>query len=138
MSRVLPPDLEHWLCDHLRAEITDVPGLQVGSKRPETYGGSHPLIVIRDDGGSQTDRLAFDRSVGVTVTGWTRGNNAPCRQLARRVYAILTDDTIGLTPDSPIAAVDESGCNGPYPVTDDMDVARYYLTVEYLAVGEPQ
>lgn len=136
MSTVLPPDLETWLCAHLRSRLSDVPGLQVGNKRPNDYRGTYPLIVVRDDGGSQTDRVAFDRSVGVTLTGWSRSNDKPCKDLARHVYAILTDDSIPLADGSPIVSVTEQGCNGPYPVTDDLNVACYYLTVEYSAVGE--
>lgn len=136
MSQVIPPDLESWLCDWLRASITDIPGLQVGNKRPTDYDGSYPLVTVRDDGGNQSDRVSFDRSVGIRVMGWTRSRDKPCRTLARRVYAILTDPAIALAAGSPIVSVDESGCNGPYSVSDELDVALYYLTVEYSAVGE--
>lgn len=135
MSVVLPPDMEAWLCGYLRNRLPDVAGLQAGNKRPQDYRGSYPLIVVRDDGGSQSDRIMFDRSIGVTVTGWTRSNDRPCKDLARRVYGLLTDDSIPFAAGSPVAAVVEQGCNGPYPVTDDLDVACYYLTVEYSAAG---
>ena len=138
MSMVTPPDIELWLCEWIRSNIKDVSGLQVGNREPEDYRGEYPLIVVRDDGGGQSDRVVFDRSVGVTVRGWTRSNSKPCADLARRVYALLTADPEilqGFAEGSPILAIDESGCNGPYPVGEDMNVARYYLTAEYSVSG---
>lgn len=136
MSAVMPPDLELWACDWIRDHIRDVPGLTVGNRIPDAYDGSHPLVSVRDDGGGQSERILFDRSLGVNVLGWTRSDNGPCKDLARRIYALLTDpDDITRPVGSPIVAVVEDGCNGPYPVTDDLDVAHYYLTVEYSAVG---
>lgn len=135
---VTPPDIELWLCEWLRSNIKDVSGLQVGNREPEDYRGEYPLIVVRDDGGGQSDRVVFDRSVGVTVRGWTRSNSKPCADLARRVYALLTADPEilqGFAEGSPILAIDESGCNGPYPVSEDANVARYYLTAEYSVSG---
>lgn len=138
MSMITPPELETWLCEWLRSRITDVPGLQTDVREPDDYDGSYPLIVVRDDGGAQSNRILFDRSVGVTVRGWTRGNPKPCDALARRVYAHLTADPDilqGHADGSPILAIVEDGCNGPYPVTEDADIARYYMTVEYVASG---
>lgn len=139
MTLVLPPDLELWLCGYLRGRLSDVPDLRVSNKEPPMYDGSHPLVVVRDDGGAQSERILFDRSMGVTVRGWTRQNDKPCKDLARRVYALLTDDPGILSnhaENSPILAIDESGCNGPYPVTEDADVCRFYMTVEYTAQGD--
>ena len=139
MSMVTPPDIELWLCEYLRSNIKDVAGLQVGNREPEDYRGERPLIVVRDDGGGQSNRIIFDRSVGVTIRGWTRSNSKPCADLARRVYALLTADPEilqGFAEGSPILAIDEFGCNGPYPVTEDADIARYYMTVEYVAAGD--
>lgn len=138
MSMVTPPDIELWLCEWLRSNIKDVPGLQVGNREPENYRGEYPLIVVRDDGGGQSDRVIFDRSVGVTIRGWTRSNSKPCADLARRVYALLTADPEilqGFAEGSPILAIDESGCNGPYSVSEDVNVARYCLTAEYSVSG---
>ena len=49
MTLILPPDIEAFLCDYLRAHITDVDGLQVGSKKPPDYQGAYPLVTVRDD-----------------------------------------------------------------------------------------
>ena len=79
----------------------------------------------------------FDRSIGVNVYGWSRQAEKPCKTLARRVYAALTEHpAIALAKGSPIVSVDDSSCNGPYPVSDDSDTAHYYLIVEYSTVGE--
>lgn len=49
--------------------------------------------------------------------------------------AIMTDDAIVEAVGSPVAAVDWDGCNGPYPVVEELDVARRYGTVQYTVVG---
>lgn len=136
---IQPPDIELWLCDWLRSSITDVDGLQAGNREPSDYTGDHPLIVVRDDGGGQTDRVLFDRSVGVTVKGWTRSNPYECRRLAARIYAILTDESIlQCRSGGPVLAVDEPSCNGPYQFDDDNECACYYMTFRYILDGETQ
>lgn len=135
MSRVAPPDIALWTCNLLRSELSDVTGLEVDIRIPDSYKGDHPLIVVRDDGGTQSDLILFDRSLGVSCYGWNPDNPAPLHDLATRVYAILTDDELAYKPDSPVAAVDESGCNGPYPASTTFGCGLYYLTVEYSTVG---
>jgi len=139
MATVVPPDLELFLTGWLRSNITDVDGLQVGHRTPDGYDGSYPLIVVRDDGGAQSaDRVVFDRSVGVNVCGWTRNNPKDCRDLAARVYGLLTcepDILVGFAEGSSVCAVVPDGCNGPYPVTEDASYCSYYMTVEYSAAG---
>jgi hypothetical protein len=134
MSTVIPPDMELWLCDYLRARLPDV---TVSNREPDDYLGSRPLIVVRDDGGIQSNRVMFDRSIGVTVCGWSVSNPKPCADLARRVYGLLTADPDIITADgSPIAAITGDGCNAPIPTTGDMSYARYYLTIEYCVCGD--
>ena len=117
MASVIPPDLELFLTGWLRSNITDVAGLQVGNRIPDDYDGSYPLVVVRDDGGTQSaDRVTFDRSIGVNVLGWTRNDTKPCRDLAARVYGVLTGEPgilIGFAEGSRICAVVSDGCNGP-------------------------
>ena len=137
MTLVLPPDMEAFLCDYLRDHITDVDGLQVGSKKPHDYQGAYPLVTVRDDGGDADGLGQFDRTIGVNVYGWSRQDEKPCKTLARRVYAVLTEHpAIALAEHSPITAVDDQQCNGPYPVSDDSDTAHYYLIVEDSTIGE--
>lgn len=137
MTLILPPDMEEFLCQYLRSHITGITGLQVGSKKPPDYQGQYPLITIRDDGGGADGLGQYDRTIGVNIYGWSRQDEKPCKDLARLVYATLTEQpAIALAEGSPIISVDDSACNGPYPVSDDSDTANYYLIVEYSAIGE--
>ena len=139
MSVVLPPDLEMWLCSYLRGQLkASFPTIRVSNREPDDYSGSYPLVIVRDDGGSQSNRVLFDRSVGVTVRYGSRTTPKPCRDLAARIYGLLTDPDICSLDGSPIAAVEEDGCNGPYFVGEDANIARCYLTLEFSTIGEFQ
>lgn len=139
MTAVLPPDLEAWLCDYLRGQLKPSLGtIRVANREPDDYDGTYPLVVVRDDGGSQSNRVLFDRSIGITVRYGSRSASGPCRDLAARIYGLLTDPEICSLDGSLIAAVEEDGCNGPYFVAEDANIARCYLTVEFSAIGEFQ
>lgn len=135
MSRVTPPDICLWVCNLLRRELNDIDDLEVDIRIPDTYRADHPLIVIRDDGGTQSERILFDRSLGISCYGWTPTWPAPLYDLAARTYSILTDDALAFQTGTPIAAVDESGCNGPYAASCTLGCALYYMTVQYVTVG---
>jgi hypothetical protein len=133
---VTPPDLELWLCGYLRAVLGSA--VEVSNKEPAklTVPLTRPLVVIRDDSGAKLSPVTFDRSIGVSVLAGSKQNDLPANDLARRVFGILTDDPGILTAaQSPIAAIVDAGCNGPYAVQEDQDVARRYLTVGYTIVG---
>lgn len=136
MAVVTPPDLEAWLAGYLRSTAHAL-GAEVSNKEPPklTIPLAKPLIVVRDDSGNRGSHVTFDRSVGVSVLAGTRINDKPANDLARKVMAILSDEGIVDAPGSPIASVEWDGCNGPYPVTDPLDVARRYMTVQYTVVG---
>ncbi len=138
MTRVMPPDLELWLTRYLR-EIAAAEGIEavVDNKEPADLALplDRPLIVVRDDSGTQLGPTTFDRSVGVSVLASTRGHPAPANDLARWVAAVVFDADLPLVPGGPIAAVVPSGCNGPYPVPDPLDVSRRYLTAQYVVTG---
>lgn len=139
MSVVLPPDLEAWLCDYLRDQLEpSYSTILVSNREPDDCDGSYPLVVVRDDGGSQSNRVLFDRSIGVTVRYGPRAAPGDCRDLAARIYGLLTDPTICELDGSPIASIEEDGCNGPYFVSEDANIARCYLTLEFSAIGEFQ
>lgn len=145
MARVTPPDLEKWLVDYLRAELTAGGRIvRVTNKEPPATGPTalkipleKPVVIIRDDSGNRLDWTTFDRSVGISVlAGDSRQDDKPANDLARTVMAILADDALAEADGSPIAFVNFDGCNGPYPVTETLDCARRYLTVQYTVVGQ--
>ena len=138
MARVTPPDLELWVATYLRAAlVAEGHAVQVGNKEPAAaaFPLSKPLVIVRDDSGVRESAVTFDRSLGVSVLEGQRSNDRPANDLARLVASILMDDAIALVDGSPVAAVQWDGCNGPYAVTDSLDVARRYMTVEYTVVG---
>ncbi|QZY52921.1 hypothetical protein [Leucobacter tenebrionis] len=134
MALVLAPDMELWLTRYLRAPVFAL-GADISNKEPADLQVplARPLIVVRDDSGNRKSKITFDRSIGVSVLAGSRRHDQPANDLARRVMAILTDDAIVEAEGSPIASVDD--CNGPYPVQDELDVARRYFTVQYTVVG---
>jgi hypothetical protein len=130
--------MELWLCAYLRSVLADEGfEVQVSNKEPDSLKLplSKPLVVIRDDSGTRQSAVTFDRSIGVSILAGTRQDDKASNDLARRIVGILSDDEIAMVPGSPIAAVDWDGCNGPYAVTETLDVARRYLTVQYTVVG---
>ena len=132
---IMPPDIEMFVCSTLRERIRDQ-NVQIGVTIPADYAGQYPLIIVRDDGGPVSDTVCFDKSLGITVQAGTRRNSFECRQLARRVFATLTDPRIMVDGQSPVAAIVESGCNGPYAMASDHDTTSCYMTIQYSTVGE--
>lgn len=138
MARVTAPDLEVWLTGYVRGVLAaEGVTAQVSNKEPGdlVLPLAKPLVVIRDDSGVRLSHVTYDRSVGVSVLAGTRTNDKLAGDLARLVMAILTDDAIAEAVGSPVAAIDWDGCNGPYPVVEELDVARRYGTVQYTVVG---
>ena len=138
MARVTAPDLELWLTGYVRGVLAaEGVTAQVSNKEPGdlVLPLAKPLVVILDDSGVRLSHVTYDRSVGVSVLAGTRTNDKLAGDLARLVMAILTDDAIVEAVGSPVAAVDWDGCNGPYPVVEELDVARRYGTVQYTVVG---
>ena len=139
MGLVVAPDLELWVTQYLRGVLVERGlNVQVSNKEPANLGLplTRPLVVVRDDSGVRLSQVTFDRSLGVSVLAGTRMNDRAANDLARLVQAVLTDDVIVGAEGSPVAAVQWSGCNGPYPVADELDVARRYSTVQYTIVGD--
>jgi hypothetical protein len=117
------------------AERGDV--VKIGNKEPADLTVSSPdQIVVRDDSGARTGWPTFDRSAGVSVLAGTRLNDFSANELAREVFADLTDEAILTWPGSPIASIEWDGCNGPYAVPEQADKARRYMTVAYSVIGD--
>lgn len=137
MVRLTPPDLELFLTQYLRERAAARGDLvRVDNKEPSDLDvESDPVIVVRDDSGTRLDWPSFDRSVGVSVLAGTRRYDKPANDLARVVFADLTDDAIVTWPGSPIASVEWDGCNGPYAVQEQLDKARRYMTAQYVVIG---
>lgn len=138
MTRVTPPDLEMWLVGYVRAlAVAEGLTVTVSNKEPSTLSLplTRPLIVLRDDSGARTDHTTFDRSIGASVLAGSRMNDQPANDLARWLSGVLNDDAIVLADGSPITAVVWDGSNGPYAVTETLDVARRYQTAQYVVSG---
>jgi hypothetical protein len=147
--RLTPPDVTLWLCTYVRAmAAVDGKGVDVADVEPENLSVetlTRPLVVIRDDSGPQNDLVSYDRSIGVSVLHPTKRPALAVNDLARWVAGVLFDLDIVLaeplvidddtTMPCPISAVTLSGCNGPYAVPEELDVARRYLTAEYVVTG---
>lgn len=136
--RVTPPDLELWLTGYVR-DLAEAEGVDVDVDNKEPAPLAVPLerllIVIRDDSGPRKSQVTFDRSIGASVLGGTKAAPQDANDVARWLAGVLMEDAIVEAPGSPIASVDEDGCNGPYAVTEQLDVARRYMTAGYTVVG---
>lgn len=136
MQLVSPPDLELWACRYLAGKLKGVSDLTVTNRVPDRYDGTRPLIAVRDDGGTQAEGAMFERRLGVTVCYGNSRQTKRCRDLAARVYALLTWPGLIHVDGSPIAAIVFDECNGPYRIITSMDVSRQYLIVDYRVDGD--
>jgi hypothetical protein len=136
--RVTPPDLELWLIEHIR-DLAETEGKDVDVTNVEPSDLhlplARPLIVIRDDAGSRLDYTTFDRSIGASVLGGSKELPGEAIPLSLWLAAVLFDNDLPLAPGTPIASVVFDGCNGPYAVPETLDVARRYLTAQYVVSG---
>ncbi|OOB90746.1 hypothetical protein [Rathayibacter sp. VKM Ac-2630] len=136
--RVEPPDLELWLTGYVRAAAAaDELDVAVGNREPPTLQVplARPLIVLRDDPGARLSSVTFDHSIGFSVLAGSRRNEKPARDLARWLAGLLFDEEIVLAEGCPIASVVWDGCTSPSSVVDQLDVARFYGTAQYVAAG---
>lgn len=136
MDLVAPPDLELWVIQYLADELADVPDLTVTNMIPDDYDGVTPMISVRDDGGSQYEGGMFERRLGVGICYGSYENPKPCRELAARVYALLTDPYLHAVLGSPVVRPVLEQCNGPYRITTQMRASREYIIVDYMVSGD--
>lgn len=137
---VVPPDMElymtRWLRRKLEARGIDV---EVSNKEPAdaSYPLARPLIVVRDDGGTQTEKVTFDRTLAFNVLYGSRQDDYATMSLARLVYALVTSHGLVLATDSPVCAIDkQAGTTAPIRVDDPAEISRVYFTVEYSVAGD--
>lgn len=139
MTAVIPPDIELWLTTYIRTRLKrDTVMVEVSNKEPATLATplKRPLIIVRNDGQSTKSRISYDATVGVNVLGGTAQDDQATMDLARKVFAILTDDVELLLPSgSPIADIDYGSCLAPTHVTDAQNVTRTYMSLAYTTVG---
>lgn len=134
---VTPPLLDEWLVSYIRSKLASRSmDVIVDTVEPPTLDAplATPMVIIREDSGTQTSHLTFTRQVGISVLAGSRQNDKATRRLSQVVYAIATSMDIALA-DGPIASVQLEGCSGPYAVADDQDVGRRYMIASYSAVG---
>lgn len=137
MSGVAPSDLELWLTGFIRSSAAAAGrNVEVGNVEPASLRlpMAKPLIVVRDDP-SRLDHTTYAHDVGISVLGWSRENSAPAKELGRWLAGLLFDLQLPLVVGCPIAAVDQTACNGPLSVSEGLDVARVYLTARYMVSG---
>lgn len=135
---VLPADTELWLTSWLRKELKSRNyKVTVSNKEPPetTFPLKTPHVIIRDDGGTQRGPVTFTRSIGITVLGGTRTDDAETMSLARLVYALVTSQRVVLADGSPITVVDFDASNGVFHVADEANTTRAYMSVTYHLVG---
>lgn len=137
MTRVIHADLEAYLVQRFRAELAARPepycqGVIVDNKEPSGTTFPKRLLVVRDDGGADTELVTGERDVGLSVLAGTKENPKECVDLALMVHAIARD-LAGLEPGNPIAAVTQSG--GPYPVPEQQQRARRYIPITVSVVA---
>jgi hypothetical protein len=92
------------------------------------------LLVIRDDGTTDTSFITGDLSVGLTVFAGSKENPKDAKDLARIVHALASQIPSG-DPDNPIAVLRER--NGPYMVPESQPRARVYSNLVLGTTARP-
>lgn len=130
-----PIDLVKWACDYLRDKIPK--GVQVGNRHPADYVGDYPLIVVTDTGGYGMGYAHYRMGIGITIMGhdYSINDNTTILDLARQVYAILTDYSVQSDRNTPIASVLEDSSLLPTVVAQEAPYERVYCTCEYVVRG---
>lgn len=107
-------------------------GFTVDIVEPAKEPFPNRLLVIRDDGGTDTSIVTNERSIGMTVLAGSKQNPHDANDAARLIHAarLLIPSP---APTNPVAAVLQS--TTPVEVTEKQDRARRYMTLVLSVVG---
>lgn len=92
------------------------------------------VLVIRDDGATDTSFLTAEASVGFTILAGTRENPKDAKDLARIVHALASQIPSG-DPANPIAAL--LSRTTPVLVPEEQSRARAYFPATFAIAGRP-
>lgn len=134
---VIFDDVEMFLIDWFRATLAARPepecaDVVVDRVEPPTDDLPAKLLVIRDDGATDTSILTADASVGFTVLAGSRENPKLAKDLARIVHALLPQIP---APGSsnPVAALLTR--TSPVLVPESQPRARAYIAATFSLSG---
>jgi hypothetical protein len=101
-------------------------GFEVDVVEPDDGDFPDRLLVILDNGGTQTSLTTCEHSLGVKVLAGSKRNPTVAENAARAIYAVRTLIP-SADPANPIAAI--LGGTPPVPITEEQDRASRYATV---------
>lgn len=92
------------------------------------------LVVIRDDGGTETSFLTGEASIGVSVLAGTKSNPTDAKVLGEIAYA-LRSQIPSADPLNPVSRVLDS--TRPVLIPESQERARVYFTLTLAVAGRP-
>lgn len=134
---VIHSDLELYLTGWFREALAARPepvcaGVTVDRVEPPTDSLPEKLLVIRDDGATDTSFLTAEASVGFTILAGSRENPQAAKDLARIVHALLPQIP-SPDPDNPFAAL--LTATTPVLVPESQPRARAYIPATFAIAG---
>lgn len=136
---VLYDDLELFLTSWYRVALEARPepvcaDVEVVRVEPDGDASTWPkkLLVIRDDGATDSSFITAEASVGMTVLAGTKANPKDAKDLARIVHALAAQIPSG-DPANPIAAL--LSRVSPVLVAESQPHARAYIPVTFAVAG---
>jgi hypothetical protein len=139
-DRVIHVDLQAFLIPWLAAQLdarTEEVCRDVSVRDTEPLAGRpvpDRMVIIRDDSGPTRTAVTAERSIGISVLAGTKESPEDAVDLALIVNALIS----GIArPEAgnPVAAVESM--TGPFPVEEDLELARRYSTATLVVVGSP-
>ncbi|WP_137843859.1 hypothetical protein [Microbacterium sp. 2FI] len=130
-------DLELYLLEWFRTALAERPepecaDVEVVRVEPPTDDLPEKLLVIRDDGATDTSFITAEASLGFTVLAGSKENPKVAKDLARIVHALLSQIPSG-DPANPFAAL--LSRTSPVLVQESQPKARAYATATFAIAG---